>query len=226
MWVKICGNTNLDDALLAADAGADAVGFVFAASPRKVTAEQVAKIIPHLPQKLEKIGIFVQLEFDGIVKTVESCALTGVQLHVRQSPHLIQSLRERFGQDFRLIQATHWRVTGQDTNRLSAELREYRSTQAIDNVLVDSRTAVAEGGTGVAFDWKAAQSVLVELAPKPLVVAGGLHPNNVVEAIAVLQPWGVDVVTGVESVPGKKDAEKVHAFVTNARSADHANNAI
>jgi phosphoribosylanthranilate isomerase len=96
LWIKICGNTSLADALLAADAGADAVGFVFAPSPRRVTAEQVAAIVPHLPAELEKVGVFVDAAFEEIESTVVTSGLTGVQLHFNASPALASRLRQHF----------------------------------------------------------------------------------------------------------------------------------
>jgi len=212
LWVKICGNTSLADAQLAADAGADAVGFVFAPSPRRVTPEQVAAITPHLPAAIEKIGVFVDADFDTVAAAVEFAGLTGVQLHAGGAGDLTAQLRERFGPGLRILRVIHF---GEDAAR---QLREAKEDASIDGVLVDSRTATAVGGTGVAFDWQAARATLFAgESPLKLIAAGGLSPANVAEAIATLHPWGVDVVTGVESSPGHKDADKVRAFVLSAR---------
>src|ERR1700761_2953817 len=110
LWVKICGNTTLEDARLAADAGADAVGFVFAASPRQVTSAQGAAITPHLPAALEKIGVFVVLDYATIAATVEAAGLTGVQLHGAsvQGPKLAAKLRARFGAGLRILEVVHY----------------------------------------------------------------------------------------------------------------------
>ena len=108
MWVKICGNTSLEDAQFAAHAGANAVGFVFAPSPRHVTSEQVAAITPHLPTNLEKIGVFVEADLVAIAATVERCGLTGVQLHAADQPDLIAELRARFGAQLRILQVVHF----------------------------------------------------------------------------------------------------------------------
>jgi phosphoribosylanthranilate isomerase len=214
LWVKICGNTSLADAQLAADAGADAVGFVFAPSPRRVTIEQVAQITPHLPKSIEKIGVFVDASLEEIATAVEQCGLTGVQLHSDLQEALAAQLRHRFGPNLRIIQVIHF--AADSTQQLNAALAE----PAIDAVLVDSRTATSAGGTGIPFDWQAARATLFagENASK-LIAAGGLTPSNVAEAIATLHPWGVDVSTGVEASPGRKDAEKVRQFVANAREA-------
>lgn len=212
VWIKICGNTTLEDARLAADAGADAVGFVFAPSPRRVTAEQAAAIVPHLPASLEKIGVFVDAAFNEIAATVETAALTGVQLHFDADPGMAARLRARFGDRLRILRVVHF-----DAGAALPEL-----DASMDGILVDSRTDAAVGGTGKTFDWVFAGKTLFRNArERKLIAAGGLSPDNVSEAIAMLRPWGVDVVSGVETAPGRKDAEKVRAFISNARAAAH-----
>jgi phosphoribosylanthranilate isomerase len=220
LWVKICGNTSLADALLAAEAGADAVGFVFAPSPRRVTVEQVAQITPGLPQELEKIGVFVDGSAEEIADAVRASGLTGVQLHSDSGRDVPGRLRAKFGPGMRILRVVHF---GPDAVRQAAEFAADRN---VDAILVDSRTATAVGGTGVAFDWQEARKTLFQNtevrdaeARKRVVAAGGLNPVNVAEAIATLRPWGVDAVSGVEAAPGRKDAEKVRAFVENARAA-------
>jgi len=108
VWIKICGNTSREDALLAADAGADAVGFVFAPSPRRVTPEQVSEIVPRLPTTLETIGVFVDASFEEIESTVLTSGLTGVQLHFIAAPDLPARLRERFGPTLRILRVLHF----------------------------------------------------------------------------------------------------------------------
>jgi phosphoribosylanthranilate isomerase len=238
IWIKICANTSLEDAQLAAEAGADAVGFIFAPSPRRVTIALAAKMIPHLPPALEKIGVFVDAPFDEIAATVEACGLTGVQLHFGAAPELAADLRARFGPRLRILRVVHFDppsaaeeisyVSGHDFSRAeNAHTRDGAlapgasfSDPNIDAVLVDSRTATAVGGTGKAFNWARASKSLFQNAEvrKQLIAAGGLTPDNVAEAIATLRPWGVDVVSGVESVPGKKDPEKVREFVVRAQA--------
>jgi phosphoribosylanthranilate isomerase len=218
LWIKICANTSLGDAQLAAEAGADAVGFVFAPSPRRVTAELVAKIVRQLPAALEKIGVFVDAGFEEIAATVEAAGLTGVQLHFDAPAALAAQLRERFGDKLRILGVVHF--DSATVERVAAMAGDAN----IDALLVDSRTATAVGGTGVAFDWAAASETLFQNAEerKPFVAAGGLTPENVAEAIATLRPWGVDVVSGVESAPGRKDPAKVRAFIDRARAAESA----
>jgi len=214
LWIKICGNTSLADAKLAADCGADAVGFVFAPSPRQVTAEQVAAIVPHLPENLEKIGVFVDASLDEICETVAASGLTGVQLHYDSNAELSQTLRNRFGPSLRILRVVHFGAgAAGNANAIALDPN-------VDAILVDSRTDTAVGGTGKAFDWHAAREGFLGGANKQrLIAAGGLNPANVARAIEILRPWGVDVVSGVEAAPGRKDPNKVRAFVEHARAA-------
>jgi phosphoribosylanthranilate isomerase len=214
LWVKICANTSLADARLAVAAGADAVGFVFAPSPRRVTAAQVAAITRELPAEVEKIGVFVGADIEEIVETVEHAGLTGAQLHDEGLGGLAEGLRAKFGPVLRILQVVHF---GPDASR---ELRAAAADPNIDGVLIDSRTATAVGGTGVVFDWvEARETIFSPGSGLRLIAAGGLNPDNVAEAITTLRPWGVDVASGVEAEPGRKDAGKVAEFVANARAA-------
>ena len=211
LWVKICGNTSLADATFAVDAGADAVGFVFAPSPRKVTRQQVATIAPALPSSIEKIGVFVDSTFEQIESAVQTCGLTGVQLHFEGGEDLPARLRSRFGPPLRILHVLHYAPD------LAARAAALAGNRNIDAILVDSRTATAIGGTGIRFDWDEAAS-LFHSAETRMVAAGGLNPANVREAIDRLRPWGVDVASGVELSPGRKEPAKVQAFVHNART--------
>lgn len=212
MWVKVCANTTLEDAVLAAEAGADAVGFVFVESVRRVTPAQVRAITPHLPAKLEKIGVFVDASFDELTAAIEECGLSGVQLHSGCEAGVPARLRERFFEQLRILKVIHFK------QGLEAELQAAKAEDAIDAVLIDSRTSTLVGGTGHRFDWQAARGSFAGSGLR-MIAAGGLNPENVGEAIAILQPWGVDVASGVEAMPGKKDAAKVRTFVENARIA-------
>ncbi len=223
MWIKICGNTNARDVQLAADAGADAVGFVFAPSPRRVTAGLIASIQPDLPTDLTQIGVFNTQNFDEITYSLRSAGLHGAQLHGELDFSLAERLRAEFGPRFFLIQTLHWDITGDPARaeeRLRNELRAIARHSDIDAVLLDTRTATATGGTGKTFDWNRAKDILAaEAGPLRIIVAGGLHPGNVREAIITLHPWGVDVSSGVEYAPGRKDSEILYDFVRQARSA-------
>jgi len=212
LWIKICGNTSLADTLLAAEAGADAVGFVFAPSPRRVTPAEVAAIVPALPAQLEKIGVFVDAPFDAIAEAVRACGLTGVQLHSDAGPDLPARLRAAFGPALRILRVVHFGANAPE------QATELARDAHIDGILVDSRTATAVGGTGIAFDWQAARSTIFSSYSK-LIAAGGLNPENVAQAIATLAPWGVDVASGVEAAPGRKDPLRVRDFVARARAA-------
>ena len=216
LWIKICGNTSLADAQLAAEAGADAVGFVLASSPRRVTVEQAAQMAPQLPAALEKIGVFVDAGFEEIAAAVKTAGLTGVQLHFDAPPELAAQLRRQFGAGLRILGVVHFDAAAGE--RAAAIVGD----ENIDALLVDSRTAGAVGGTGQAYDWNLASRTLFRSSEKrkPIVAAGGLGPENVAEAIVALRPWGVDVVSGVEAAPGIKDAAKVRAFIANARATD------
>jgi phosphoribosylanthranilate isomerase len=210
LWIKICANTSLEDARTAVEAGADAVGFVFAPSPRRVTPAETAAMVRGLPAETEKIGVFVEARLEEIISTVEACGLSGVQLHCGGDATLTAQVRARLGPKLRILRVVHF----------AAETKIPEDANA-DGYLVDSRTTTALGGTGVKYDWSLAANTLFQNggADQRLIAAGGLTPENVAEAIERLRPWGVDVVSGVEAAPGRKDAAKVRAFVARARAA-------
>jgi phosphoribosylanthranilate isomerase len=218
-WVKICGNTCLEDAQLAVDLGADAVGFVFAESKRHVTPAQVAAITSRLPAHMERVGVVESHDAGAIVEIVQQAGLNAVQLHGGVDLALIDRLRKLLGNDFSIIQALHWVVGADSSAQLRADLREVATAGTVDRVLVDSRVGSAGGGTGVAFDWKAAGAVLNDaVGDLKLIVAGGLRPENVADAIRELSPWGVDVVSGVEASPGRKDPARLAEFLRIAKN--------
>jgi phosphoribosylanthranilate isomerase len=214
MWIKICGNTNLEDARFAVECGAHALGFVFAPSPRRVEAEQVRQITEKLPPEVEKYGVFVDADFDEIVSTVAAAGLTGVQLHRSSDALLPIRLRQHLAGELRILKVLHY------TDTFDQQLRQLGGDNLPDAVLVDSSSARAAGGTGTSFNWLAAQGSFQRTAPHlRLIAAGGLSPENVKQAIQILRPWGVDVVSGVESAPGKKNPERVLAFIRSAMQA-------
>ena len=224
MWIKICANTNFEDALLAAELGADAVGFVFAPSARRVTAEQVAEITAHLPESVERVGVFPALAAEEIVQVVNEAGLNAVQLHGGVDLDLLRELREIFGGRVKLIQTLHWVVdadgAGEDVAR---QLRKIAVSGLVDRVLIDSKVGAVTGGSGVSFDWNAACATVAEAAGGlKVIVAGGLREENVAEAIERMDPWGVDVASGVEAVPGKKSPERLAGFIRAARSFTRA----
>jgi phosphoribosylanthranilate isomerase len=229
MFIKICANTNLDDALTAAQLGADAVGFVFAPSKRQVTSEKVADIVDGLPDAVEKVGVFATDDPYEVEHVVACTGLTVAQLHKPFDAELVRLLSQEFGGELKIIQTVAYAVDAPD--HLAADVQFVAALQAafqeplVWAVLLDAAKAGASGGLGVALDWRHVAG-LVETAigarvDRPrIILAGGLRPDNVAEAIALLKPWGVDVASGVEASPGKKDWEKVRAFIANARAAE------
>ncbi len=205
---------------MAVEAGADAVGFVFAPSPRQVTATEVALITPHLPPTLEKIGVFVDATVEEIVSTVKHCGLSGVQLHFDADTELPARLHECLGSELRIVRVIHFAV--ETAGHYAAQIAAHARNPHVDAVLVDSRTDKAVGGTGLAFDWVEAHNTLFQSAETRirLIAAGGLTPVNIVEAIRALHPWGVDTASGVEAAPGRKDHAKVWEFVAHARAGE------
>src|ERR1700729_805300 len=143
LWIKICANTSLADAMVAAEAGADAVGFVFAPSPRRVTAEQAAAIVPELPAEIEKIGVFVDATLDEIAATVETAGLTGVQLHSEVTADATAKLRARFGPGLRILRVVHFEAGAPE--HAVAAAQDASADASADAILVDSRTATAVG---------------------------------------------------------------------------------
>src|SRR6266508_4537255 len=211
-WIKICGITNLEDALTAVDAGADALGFVFyEKSPRNVDPATVKSIVSQLPPKLEKIGVFVHGANSQMEMIAQQTGLTGVQVHT-DPPEKGRSPEPKLPPRFKRYVALPGRLFfGADGQGMQSFLPRGRR---IDAIFLDSGTEQQLGGTGEVFDWHQA-SQMVGLVGRlvPIVVAGGLTASNVADAIGVLRPWGVDVSSGVEASPGKKDPHKVQAFI-------------
>ena len=215
-WVKICGMTNLEDALTAVDAGADAVGFVFyEKSPRKITAEAARAIVEKLPESVEKVGVFVNEHEDSICAVADAAGLTAFQMHGDdEDPHVADLVVERRPslKVFALISMGLPSPVG---------WASVWDPDVVHAFLVDSGSPSKHGGTGEVFDWRASVGTLDEIKRfGQLVLAGGLTPVNVGDAIGILKPWGVDVASGVEATPGKKDPEKVRAFVKAVRDAE------
>jgi phosphoribosylanthranilate isomerase len=221
MWIKICANTNLADAQLAADLGADAVGFVFAPSTRQVTAVEVARITPHLPAHVESVGVFPALPAEDIAQQTQQAGLTAVQLHGGVDLALLQRLQELFQGQIKIIQTVHWQIDadGASATAVGQQLREIAKQAIVQRVLIDSKLGNAAGGTGAPFNWSAARAVFTASDGLDLIVAGGLRPDNVAEALRGLSPWGVDVASGVETTPGCKSPDKLAAFINNARQS-------
>ena len=199
--VKICGITRVEDALSAAAAGADAIGLVFyAKSPRAVDIEQARAILAALPPFVTTVGLFVDAERSELERILASVPLDLLQFHGDES---VQQC-EAFGRPY--IKAL--RVKAGDD--IAAQVARYPSAQGI---LLDAYVEGVPGGTGEAFDW----SLIPQTLSKPLILAGGLRPDNVAEAVSRVRPYAVDVSGGVEASKGVKDVEKVGAFIRAAR---------
>ena len=215
-WVKICGMTNLEDALVAVEAGADAVGFVFyEKSPRCVSVQTVREIVEKLPETVEKVGVFVGGSSEAIAEAIRQCGLTIAQIYPQESLALTNEFFRDF--PFRVIPAISTGLIGQDEIvgfHLANGARE-----KVVAVLVDSGNSERPGGTGETFDWQVMVGLTERIGLK-LVVAGGLKVENIGEAMKKLKAWGVDVASGVEARPGKKDPNKVRAFVRAVREYD------
>ena len=219
-WVKICGTTNLEDALVSVEAGADAVGFVFyEKSPRTVSVETACAITAELPSHVEKVGVFVDADCGEMIDCARNVGLTALQLHGERS---LTSVLQDSGRAVeaagisKLIPVIAADKLGDGGIFLSEQLR----TRSFA-VLIDTQTNGLGGGTGVPFDWKEAQAMVEAMSTVlPVIVAGGLTSLNVSVAMKTFQPFGVDVVSGVEVKPGKKDPEKVRAFVKAVRDFD------
>lgn len=205
--VKICGITNIEDAQLSVKFGADAVGFNFYEKSLRYISPQIAlRIVNDLPDELMKVGIFVNMEEYTIAEFVDLIGLTAVQLHGDEDSEFVEELKRNT--EAGIIKA--FRV---GSNFLASSIAEYD----VDAVLLDAYTAGEYGGTGERFDWKTAQAV--KDLTSQLYLAGGLTPENVGEAIKTVRPYAVDVASGVESMPGKKDPKKLEAFIKNAKNA-------
>jgi phosphoribosylanthranilate isomerase len=221
MFVKICANTNLEDARLAAELGVDAVGFVFAPSKRRVTAELVAEITGELPDGVEKVGVFASADAEEILQTAKVAGLTIVQLHSAFDPELVNAIDAGSGGTLRVLQVVDVPVE-MDMEDLRTLLTAVLRHPFVVAALLDASHGGTSGGTGKRFDWERTAEVVRQVQEAiggRVIVAGGLNAENVAEAITAFEPWGVDVASGVEVSPGKKDPERLRAFVTAARAA-------
>lgn len=199
MFIKICGITNEQDALLAVALGADALGFVFAPSPRQISPALAREIVKRLPPETVTVGVFRNETPSRVVEIVNEARLQGAQLHGHETP----AMTAEVATDVRfVIKAV---VAG-------SQDAAHANSFASDAILVDG----LHPGSGTAYDWELLQDIPTDIR---LMLSGGLTPDNVVAGIAQVRPWGVDVSSGVEKAPGLKDAVKMRHFITNARDA-------
>ncbi|HUU53840.1 MAG TPA: phosphoribosylanthranilate isomerase [Armatimonadota bacterium] len=204
-WIKICGITNIDDARWAVECGAEAIGFVFAESPRRTTPEAAGEIMAELSSSVTGVGVFVEAPVGEVKRALAVSGCTVAQLHGEEGEEYIESLAP-----YEVIKAI----------RVGASLDEsglgrYKRARAI---LLDTYVAGQVGGTGRRFDPAVAARLVQE--GWRVIVAGGLTPENVGDVMAEVRPYGVDVSTGVEAAPGRKDREKVAGFIAAVRAAD------
>jgi phosphoribosylanthranilate isomerase len=200
--VKICGITNMEDALMAVEAGADALGFVFfKGSSRYVSPEAAAVIIRQLPPFVQVVGLFVNEELAIVNATADRCRLDLIQLHGDESPDYSAAVNRRVIKAFRV----------KEPSSLD-DMAKY----PVAACLLDTWSPAAYGGTGATFNWEIAADAVSFYR---IILAGGLTPDNVTEAVATVKPYAVDVSSGVELAPGKKDAELVRSFIRNAHAA-------
>ena len=201
--VKICGITNLADAQTAVEAGADALGFVFYSnSPRYMTISAVSGIFKKSQLRIMRVGVFVNSPADFVVRAIAECGLSLLQFHGDEPPEFCEQFGVMSMKAFRIREAESLK-----------ELPKYST----DAWLLDACSAESLGGSGEKFNWDLA--VEAQKFGRPVFLAGGLTPDNIADAVRKVRPFGVDVSSGVESSPGKKDAAKVRAFITAAKNA-------
>ena len=209
--IKICGLTRTDDALAAVRLGADALGFIFVQeSPRRVEPEAVAAITRRLPPLVTRVGVFKDQDPEWIRGVVEECGLHIVQLHGQESPEYCKLLGLEFIKAFRIRDEASLQPLG-----------AYHPLVSRKAFLLDTFVPDKAGGTGKTFDWQLAQ-MASEFAP--IILSGGINPENVGEAITQVRPFAVDVSSGIEEAPGKKDPGRMAAFINRVYEANGRSN--
>jgi phosphoribosylanthranilate isomerase len=212
--IKICGITETEQAVAAAEAGADYLGLVFAQSSRQINPQRAATIVHEVKKRVESpqmVGVFVNLPSNDVNFIAESCRLDWVQLSGDESWDFCRQIKKP------VIKAIHI-YSNSNAIQILDEIKKgytFLSSEYL-KILLDTRVKGSYGGTGQRFDWKLAKEVNLKY---PVFVAGGLDINNVIKMISEVEPWGVDVSSGVES-RGKKDIEKIRRFIQNVKSAD------
>ena len=215
-WVKICGTTSLRDAQLSIAVGANALGFVFAPSPRRIELSAAAEIVAALAGEADTIGVFVNEEPALLAEIVRRVGLSGVQLHGDESPRQAADIRARLQQKKIIKTLSAHQLMDNGEEILKGWLG---ASESVDAILLDSGSSQQRGGTGVPFDWEEIAPIAATIRQKmPLIIAGGLNSGNVAHAIELFHPWGVDVVSGVEQEPGQKDETKLRDFMTAVRA--------
>ena len=205
--IKICGITNTEDALWAINLKVDALGFIFTDSPRRVKPEIVQEIVELLPPFISSVGVFVNEDREKVKEIAERCCLTTLQFHGEESPSYCEEFKQKVVKAFRV----------KDKSVLK-KATQYKDK--VDAYLLDTYSPSKYGGTGKTFDWRIAKEI--KEFGLPIILSGGLNPENIREAISEVEPYGVDVSSGVEERPGKKNLEKLINFVRIVRETDGA----
>ncbi|MGB9698894.1 MAG: phosphoribosylanthranilate isomerase [Thermodesulfobacteriota bacterium] len=200
-FIKICGLTNKEDALAAVSWGANALGFIFAPSTRQVTPQVAAEICKEVPPSIWKIGVFVNADLGEVKQIAHFCGLTALQFHGAESPLYCAQA------PLPVIKTI--KIKGRESLK---EIDKYDQ----DLFLLEGFHPEKAGGTGETFPWE----LVLGIKGKKIILAGGLNPQNVSRAISLLRPWGVDVCSGVEKFPGKKDINKMAQFIKEVKRAD------
>ena len=205
--IKICGITNKEDAGWAVDLKVDALGFIFTDSPRRVKPEIVQGIIELLPPFISSVGVFVNEDRKKVEEITESCGLTTLQFHGEESPSYCEGFKQKIVKTFRI-------------KNKSVLKKAVQYKDKVDAYLLDTYSPSKYGGTGKTFDWRIAKEI--KKFGLPIILSGGLNPENIREAISEVEPYGVDVSSGIEERPGKKNLEKLINFVRIVRETNGA----
>jgi phosphoribosylanthranilate isomerase len=200
--IKVCGLTDSSEAKAVAEAGVNAIGLVFAKSPRQIDPDRAREIVQNIPPMVQTVGVFVNESSEKIRRIIDYCGLDLVQLHGEETPETCKHLAPR------AIKA--WRI------RTRADIQDLLPYQEfVKAFLLDAWSPKVHGGTGETFDWSIAIDAKKVLS-RPIILAGGLRPENVARAVKQVRPWGVDVSSGVEDAPGKKNIDLVAEFIRRA----------
>ena len=205
MFIKICGITNLEDAGNAVSYGADALGFIFAKSPRRIDPETAKRIIADIRGKAASVGVFVNESIERVNEIAKYCGLDAVQLHGDEDPDYCSNIKvDKVIKAFRI--------------KDEASLKNIKGYNTLFAYLLDTFSREGYGGTGKTFDWNIA--VKAKALGKPIILAGGLKPDNIGEAIKAVRPYGVDISSSIESGPGKKDAGLMKRLIEEIKALD------
>jgi len=200
--IKICGITNYDDAAMAVDLGVDALGFIFASSPRKIEPDKARKIIMKLPPFVKTVGVFVNEDTENMLDIVKYCGIDNIQLQGDEPPETCESLMPRTIKALKI-----------KDDCIPQQFSLYKGT--VKALLLDTYSKKVAGGTGKTFNWDIA--VKMKALGVPIILAGGISPSNIGEAVKKVNPYGIDVGSGIEEKPGKKDHSLMKELFENLR---------